>query len=137
MRPLRRAAFGALLVAAVGHPACGTDDSLAGSWTGAVRDNSLGGLGGANFTFRQSGSVIEGSWEFTFRTAASSAQGVASGSLSGTVEGNSISAVLRPQGPCVYSFQATRSGKTMTGSYDATGCSVAGHGTVDLEKQSD
>ena len=129
----RRIKIVVLAVLALGVAGCGSDDSLAGVWTGGFRD-SLGILGGGNFTFTQQGSVLGGTWQVLY-SAIGAAKYNNSGSLTGTVSGNAIAAVMSSQGPCPFTLQATRSGNTMTGSYTTTNCSPAESGTVDLEKQ--
>jgi hypothetical protein len=131
----RRAPLVLLVVAALGLAGCGVEDSLAGTWTGGFKD-SLGGFGGASLTFTQSGSVVGGSWQvFFLPSLGGSSKYNNSGSVTGTVEGNSISAVLSSQGPCPFVLQATRTGIHMTGSYAAMNCAVAQAGTLDLEKR--
>ena len=122
-----------LLLAALSFLAScgGEDESLTGTWTGAVRD-SLGGNGGTTFVFSQSGSDLGGVWEVVFSLTSPFNTG---GTLTGKVEGNSISATLMSRGPCSFSLAATRSSGNIRGSYSAMGCDVVQTGTLDLERR--
>jgi hypothetical protein len=120
-------AAGALLLAA-----CGSDDeSLSGNWTGGIRD-SLGGNGGANFNFSQSGSDLGGTWEFVFPTGSPANNG---GTLAGKVQGTSIAATLASDGPCSYSMTATRTGDHLAGSYAAVDCASTQKGSFDADRR--
>ncbi len=113
----------------------GRDDSLAGTWTGAIRD-SIGGLGGGNLTFTgQSGPEARGSWAFFFQNFGSAKQFHTAGSLAGTVDGNSITVMLSPLTGCSLALQATRTGFQMAGTYTAVNCAVPETGSFDFEKQ--
>lgn len=121
-----------LLAALLLLTSCGTEEEpLTGTWTGAVRD-SRGGNGGTTFTFSQSGSDLGGDWEVIFSLTSRFNTG---GTLTGRVEGDSISATLMSRGPCPFSFTGTRSGDSVRGSYSAVGCGVVQTGTLDLEKR--
>lgn len=124
-----------ITAALLGLPACGgDDDSLSGFWTGAFKD-SLGGLGGGNLTLRQSGVVLEGSWEMVFQTMANRSKYNNSGTLSGTVDGSSISLVMTSsKGSCSYHLEAARSGRKLSGTYSAIDCATPQTGGLDLEK---
>ena len=111
------------------------NDSLTGVWSGAFRD-SLGALGGGSFTFtQQSGALVQGSWKVFFQTFGALAKFNNSGTLTGMLEGNSITGTLSSQGACPFSLQATRSGTQMSGTYAAVDCAVAETGSFDLEKE--
>jgi len=130
--PERRWALLLLLAALSFLASCGgEDESLTGTWTGAVRD-SLGGNGGTTLGFSQSGSDLGGVWEVVFSLTSPLNTG---GTLTGKVEGNSISATLMSRGPCSFSLAATRSGGNIRGSYSAVGCDVVQKGTLDLERR--
>ena len=132
----RRAGLIVLGAALLGLGGCDhRDDSLTGVWTGAFRDN-LGGLGGGNLTFtQQSGAVVQGSWSAFFKTFGALAKFNNSGALTGTLDGDTIAGMLSSQGPCSFSFQATRSGLQMSGTYAAVNCAFVETGSFDLEKQ--
>jgi hypothetical protein len=123
-----------LLLAALSFLAScgGEDESLTGTWTGAVRD-SLGNNGGTTFVFSQSSSDLGGVWEVNFVSPFNTFN--TGGTLTGKVEGNSISATLMSRGPCSFSLAATRSGSNIRGSYSAMGCDVVQKGTLDLERR--
>jgi hypothetical protein len=132
----KRASVISLGVVFLAFGACdGRDDSLTGNWTGAFRD-SIGGLGGGNLTFNeQSGPTVQGSWQFFFMTFGSAKQFHNGGSLTGTVDGNSITVMLSPLTGCSLALQATRSGLHMSGTYAAVSCAVSETGSFDLEKE--
>lgn len=118
----------------MGFAGCGEDDSLTGVWTGAFRD-SLGGLGGGSLTFtQQSGALLQGSWQVIYQTFAGKAGYNNSGTISGSTDGDSITAVMTTQGPCSFALQATRSGNDMTGSYATIDCATPETGTIDLTR---
>jgi hypothetical protein len=112
--------------------ACGSDDdSLTGVWTGGARD-SMGGNGGANFSFSQSGSSLGGTWELTFPTGSPANNG---GTVAATVQGASISGELTSANGCHFSFTATRSGEHLAGSYAALDCASSQKGTLDTDRR--
>lgn len=130
----RRAALILLVAALFGVHGCSEDDSLNGVWTGGFKD-SLGGFGGGNLTLRQSGVILEGTWEVVFQTNPGRAKYNNSGSLAGMVEGGSISLVMTSsQGSCSYHLDATRSGRKLSGKYSAIDCAAPQTGSLDLEK---
>jgi hypothetical protein len=135
---MRRERAGLIALGAVllGLGGCdGRDDSLTGVWTGALRD-SIGGLGGGDLTFTEaSGLMTQGTWHFFFTNFGSATQFHTGGTLTGTVDGNAIAAMLTPETGCSLSLQATRSGFHMTGTYTAQSCAVPETGSFDLEKQ--
>jgi hypothetical protein len=132
LTPVGLGLFAFLVLAANG---CGSGDSgLAGVWTGAFRDN-LGGLGGGSFTFSETDTVVQGSWQVIFETFAGRAKFNNSGSFRGTVSGDLVTVQMTSQNSCVFTLQATRSGSHLAGSYDSVGCPVPQKGSVDLERQ--
>jgi hypothetical protein len=84
-------------------------------------------------TFNQSGGPLTGTWSATF------ANGVLtnSGSLSGSMNGSDISAILTPTDPltCPYNVTATRNGNTITGTYAAFNCTASVTGSVNVTKE--
>ena len=132
-----RACLVVLAATLLGISGCGgDDDSLVGQLTGAFKDN-LGGGGGGSFTITQhTGTTLQGSWQVFFQLVGISAGFNNNGSLTGIVEGSSITGAMTAQGPCPFSFQATVSGRIMAGTY-TTGaeCSVQERGAFDLEKR--
>lgn len=125
--------FGAVLLGLGGCD--GRDDSLAGNWTGAFRD-SIGALGGGNLSFtQQSGPELRGSFQMFFANFGSAKQFHNVGSLTGTVDGNSITAMLSPLSGCRLFLQATRTGVHMAGTYSAVDCALEETGSFDLEKE--
>jgi hypothetical protein len=128
----RRACLLVLVAWLMGFAGCGEDDSLTGVWTGAFRD-SLGDLGGGSFTFtQQSGVLLQGSWQVIYRAFGKAAYDN-SGTLSGSIDGNSIAAVMTSKG-CSFALQAARSGNDMTGTYATIDCATPETGTIDLTK---
>ena len=128
----RRAALILLGAALLGRNGYSGDDSLSGVW--GFKD-SLGGLGGGNLTLRQSGVASEGTWDVVFQTFAGRAKYNNSGSLTGTVDGASISLMMTSsQGSCSYNLDATRSGRKLSGTYSAIDCATPQTGRVDLER---
>src|SRR5678815_2853858 len=126
----RRVCLLTLIASLLGFAGCSEDDSLTGVWTGAFKD-SLGDLGGGSLTFtQQSGALLQGSWQVIFAGKAAYNN---SGTLSGSIDGNSIAAVMTSQG-CSFALQATRSGNDMSGSYATIDCVTPETGTVDLTK---
>ena len=132
----RRACLVVIGATLLGFSNCGGDDhSLVGTWSGAFRD-SRGGLGGGSLIFsQQSGGSLQGSWRVFFQLTGLSSNFNNQGSLTGTLDGNSIAAVLTSQGPCPFSLQATRTGRQMSGTYVAVNCASPETGSFDLEKQ--
>ena len=129
LRPAYQVVFALLALAANG---CGSGDSgLAGLWTGAFKD-SPAGFGGGSFTFSETDSVVQGSWQAIF---SGQPQYNNSGSLRGTLSGDLLTVQMTSQNSCVFTLQATRSGSHLAGSYDSVGCPVPEKGTVDLDRQ--
>ncbi len=120
--------LGLLLLAA---SACGPNPnaptSLTGTWTGTVVSSFFGDQP-FQLTLTQSGGSIAGS--YTVSTPGFATSG--SGSLTGTVQGTSLSLVL-PTGSCLRTWTGTWSGTTMSGTYAATGtCGSPDTGTFNL-----
>lgn len=132
LRGRRGLVLGVLAGSALLLARCGSDDeSLTGVWTGGARD-SLGGNGGLNFSFSQSSSDVTGTWELVFATGSPANNG---GTLSGTVQGGSISGTLTSQAACHFSLTATRSGEHLAGSYAATDCASTQKGSFDADRR--
>lgn len=129
--PGRRGALLGLVAGSCLFACGGEGESLTGVWTGAVKD-SRGGAGGATFTFSQSGSDLGGTWEVLFSATSPFNNG---GTLTGTVEGSSISSRLASHGACAYLLTATRSGDRIQGTYAAVDCPLTQTGSLDLERR--
>ena len=113
-------------------PSSPSSTSIAGTWTGSINDSAYG-AGSVRLTFNQSGGPLTGTWSATF------ANGVLTntGSLSGSMNGSDISAVLTPTDPlaCPYNVTATRTGNTITGTYAAFNCTASVTGSVNVTKE--
>lgn len=129
-----------LLVGVILMVACGSKTptgpsatTVAGTWTGALSDNTIG-PGSLRFTLNQSGSTVTGTWQSTWVNPANNN----SGSLTGSSSGTGFSATMTPSVPTSCPFTATatlNSAKTqMTGTYAAFNCSVVSSGSFTVTK---
>lgn len=105
--------------------------NYSGSYAGTI-NNSVTGAGSVNFSISQSEDRLAGTWQASF-----SADGSNGGSLFGIVNGDSLILELYPSIPtaCPFNAVVNRNGDTLNGSYSAFNCSVAGTGTVEVQKQ--
>jgi hypothetical protein len=101
---------------------------LAGRYTGTVGSPSFAGVGTFELSIAQSGSSLTGSWMATFLTGSNG------GTLTGTVEGGHITAVLAPQDPevCPLALDAVAAGGWITGTYTAFDCRTAITGVISV-----
>lgn len=113
-------------------PSSPSSTSIAGTWTGSINDSALG-PGSVRITFNQSGGPLTGTWSATFANGALTN----TGSLSGSMNGSDISAILTPTDPlaCPYNVTATRNGNTITGTYAAFNCTASVSGSVSVTKE--
>lgn len=120
------------LATACGSPTTPGNASLAGNWAGTLSDN-FAGTGTLAFTFAQSGSTLTGTWSTAYANPGYNN----GGSISGNVNGSSVTAVLSPSVPttCPFNVVGTRNGSLLSGTYAAFNCSVAVSGTFTATKQ--
>jgi hypothetical protein len=125
------------LVIALTAVACTSSTSpsganVAGNWSGTLT-SSYAGSGTVGFSLSQSGSSVSGTWFTTFGNSANNN----SGSLSGNLNGSTITAVLTPSNPlgCPSNVTGTLNGSTsITGTYAAFSCSVSDGGPFTVTK---
>lgn len=132
--------FNRLLIASVciGLVACGgsntsPSDSLAGNWSGTVTSNVVG-TGNVALTLTHQGSKIGG----TYATGFPSAVNNSAGSVSGTLNGSSVSITLTPGSPtaCPYQVTATRNGAdAISGTYATFNCTAAIGGSFSVARK--
>ncbi|HUK34516.1 MAG TPA: hypothetical protein VLV86_11425 [Vicinamibacterales bacterium] len=127
------------LVAALALPGCSGLSSLnpfssssstpfSGTWTGPV-SVTFTSAATLQLVLTQSGSQVTGTWTLTFANAAQND----GGTVSGTINGSSLSANLQPtvSTACADTVSATLSGTQMTGTIASNVCSN-GFGTTPL-----
>ena len=109
----------------------GDEPNLTGTWTGTIQD-SVTGIGTALFTFSQTGTSVNGTWQFTFPNAANNN----GGTLSGTATDPSIALTLQSQA-CSITVGANfddDDDNHFTGTYTARNCSPLQDGTLDVHR---
>lgn len=124
--------LGGLATACSDSPTSPGATSIVGNWAGTLSDN-FAGTGTVAFTFAQSGSTLTGTWSTTYTNAGFNN----GGSISGTISGSSVTAVLSPSVPttCPFNVVGTRSGSSLSGTYAAFNCQVAVSGTFNATKK--
>lgn len=123
-----------LVIAACGGGGGGgggtSTSSLTDQWAGSL-DGSQSGAGQVVVNFTESGSSLSGTWESKFADPSKNN----SGTLSGTIDGNTVTLTLTPSDPnaCGFTATGTRSGDNeITGSFQTeSGYSVQETGTFD------
>ena len=109
------------------------DTSLSGTYVGTIQD-SVVGAGTVRITLSQTGSTLSGTWQMTFANP----NFTNSGSLSGTVSGQSITLTLTPSNPttCPFNVTATMMGANrFVGTYAAFNCGDTVAGSLDVTRQ--
>src|SRR5712691_9257127 len=89
--PWRRYGWSIVLALTLALLGCSGDDApnLTGTWTGTIQDN-LAGTGTVLFTFSQTGTNVNGTWQFTFPNPTNNN----GGDLSGTAGDPAIALTL-------------------------------------------
>jgi hypothetical protein len=113
----------------------GDEPTLTGTWTGTVQD-SLAGTGTALFTFSQTGTNVNGTWQFTFQNPANNS----GGNLSGTAGDPEIALTLfaAPSQTCSFTVAANfdeDDNDHFTGTYTAFNCTILPSGSLDVHRQ--
>ena len=111
----------------------GDEPSLTGTWTGTVQD-SLAGTGTALFTFSQTGTNVNGTWQFTLQNPANNSRG----NLSGTAGDPAIALTLfaAQSQACSFTVVANFDGNDhFTGTYTAFNCTILPSGSLDVHRQ--
>ena len=115
---------------------CGGDGdetpNIAGTYRGTVQD-SVAGTGTIVTTIAQNDESLTGTFQTTFSNPANNN----SGSVSGRINGSSVSLVVTPSNPtsCPFNVTANVNGATIQGTYAAFNCSRAVSGTLSLTRQ--
>ena len=129
--------MGMVLVMCIGFIGCGgggggDDVNVSGTFRGTIQD-SVAGTGTATVTLAQDGSDLTGTFQTTFANPSNNG----SGSVRGSVNGNTITLQTAPSVPtaCPFNVTATVQGGQVTGTYAAFNCTVAASGTLTLTKQ--
>jgi hypothetical protein len=107
--------------------------SLSGNFTGSIQD-SAAGTGTVRGTLSQSGTSISG----TLQTFFANPNNNNSGTVSGTVNGTSVTLVFTSSVPtaCPFNITLTQTSNTqLSGTYAAFNCTVAVGGTVSITRQ--
>ena len=135
--PWRRYGWSMVLALTLALLGCSGDDepNLTGTWTGTIQD-SLAGTGTALFTFSQTGTNVNGTWQFTFPNPTNNS----GGSLSGTAGDSSIALTLVASQSQACSFTVVANfddddDNHFTGTYTAFNCARMQSGGLDVTRQ--
>jgi hypothetical protein len=136
--PWRRYGWSIVLAVTLALLGCsGGDDepNLTGTWTGTVQD-SLAGTGTALFTFSQTGTNVNGTWQFTFQNPVNNS----GGTLSGTAGDPEIALTLFAAQSQTCSFTVAANfddddDDHFTGTYSAFNCTILSNGSLDITRQ--
>ena len=133
----RRYGWSIVLVLTLALLGCSGDDdpNLTGTWTGTLQD-SLAGTGTALFTFSQTGTNVDGTWQFTFPNPVNNSGGI----LSGTAGDPSIALTLSASQAQSCSFTVVANfddddDDHFTGTYTAFNCARTQNGSLDITRQ--
>ena len=123
-------------VACMGCPVLAPID-LTGKWEGTIAEERDGFEWPGELTGEviQEGDTISGVWSSSFPDPRYNN----GGSLTGTVDGNNLTATFAPSNSryCSFIAVATFTRNTIEGSYSAVSCSVTQTGTVELHRVHD
>jgi hypothetical protein len=129
----RLTGLGSVIVLGLLLAGCGTTapSTVAGTWAGTLTDVGVG-AGTLQFVLTQSGSTLNGTYTSKFAIASVSL----TGTISGTLNGSTVTALLTPTNPaaCQQNITATVSGSSMNGTYTLA-CSSPEGGTFSLQLQ--
>jgi hypothetical protein len=133
--PWRRHGWSIVLALTLALLGCSGDDEpdLTGTWTGTIQD-SVAGTGTALFTFSQTGTNVNGTWQFTFQNPVNNS----GGNLSGTAGDPAIALTLFAAQSQACSFTVVANfddNDHFTGTYTAFNCALLPSGSLDVTRQ--
>lgn len=113
----------ALLMGVIALSACSVSEPPLVTWSGT--STSEGVDRSLTLEARRSGDQLEG--EYTVDAAAT-------GAFDGTIDGEALTASLRPSGDCTYAFEGTLVDGVIEGTYAPDACPGGASGTWRLER---